>query len=507
MFKSMKPLNLRNIVYANKGLPTAMRDSLFDLWEIKPKPSELMALEYFIGQCDAMAPYGGDLVTQILGGCYFGFEIPRISKEFDCLWIGEKTVANVELKSKDVGGERIKRQLEKNRYYLNFLKKDIRLYTVVVSTGHCYSIDTLGNLTTVSFKDIAIALKNIHQEVLYVGDIEDLFPPEQYLVSPFNSTDEFLKGYYFLTDQQQKIKDGIIDFVNDPSAGCYCALTGGPGSGKTLLLYDIARTLMQEGKSVVIGQAGLLNNGHNKLIENGWQIKVTNHFHIYNHATGNVEFVDADVYLVDETQRCYNLNQIIQKVGELGRKCIFSFDSDQVMSNSEEKRDNGNMLKALVGSNCYKLTSNVRTNAVVYDFIKALFDKNHSVNKGKRGFVELTYCPSEAEAILMLHYLRTIGYMVPKFTPKQYGSEDYEILFPTDVLSAHEVIGQEFNAVVGLVRPNMCYAPNGKLMSRKGTYYREDKMLYQILSRARQKIHLIIVDNPGMLERCMKLIG
>lgn len=503
----MKPINLRNIVYANKGLPSDLRDGLYDLYDIKPKPSELTALEYFIGQCDALAPYGSDLITQILGGCYFGFEIPRISKEFDCLWIGDITVLDVELKSKAVGEEKIKKQLKKNWYYLHFLKKDLRLFTVVASTGQCYSIDSQGELMTVPFKDVALALKAIHQEELFDGDIESKFPPEQYLVSPFNSINEFLKGYYFLTDQQQEFKDGIIDFINDPLAGYYCALTGGPGSGKSLLLYDIARTLMLAGKRVVIGHAGLLNNGHNKLIANGWQIKATKNFFYYNPSTGTADFVDADVYLVDEAQRCYNIDRIIQKTGELGRKCIFSFDSDQVMSNREEKRDNGSTIKALAGSHCFKLTSNVRTNAAVYDFVKALFDINHSVNKGKRGFVELTYCPSEAEAILMLKYLRNLGYLVPKFTPKQYGSEDYEILFPIDVLSAHEVIGQEFNAVVGIIRPNMCYAPDGKLKSRKGTYYREDKMLYQILSRARQKIHLVIIDNQDMMDRCIKLVG
>lgn len=52
----------------------------------------------------------------------------------------------------------------------------------------------------------------------------------------------------------------------------------------------------------------------------------------------------------------------------------------------------------------------------------------------------------------------------------------------------------------------MSYNANGKLASSGRYLYREDRMLYQILSRARKKIHLVIVNNVELLERCMKLI-
>ena len=502
----MKPINLKSVVLAHKGLPETLRDDLYKLWDINPKSNEIAAIEYLISQLEGLAPYNDELLTKILGNCYFGFVIPRISKEFDCLWLGDNTVLNIELKSRNVGEDRIKRQLEKNRYYLKFLKRIILTYTLVVSSGTCYYLDENDNLITIAVKDMASALSNIHKERLIDDDIETYFPPEQFLVSPFNSTEEFLKDYYFLTSQQQDIKEKIIAFVNDPSCGKFCALTGGPGSGKTLLLYDIAKSLMQAGKRVLIGQAGVLNNGHNILMSNGWQIKATKSFFIYNQL-GKSEFAEADIYMIDESQRCYNIDKIVEEISKTNRKCVFAFDADQVMSNSEEKRGNGNLIKTLVGDRIYGLTSNVRTNAVVYDFVKALFDKNHSVTKGKKGHVEITYCRTSEEAMLMLRYLQKIGYHVPMFTPKKYGREDYENIFPNGVLSAHEVIGQEFNDVAGLISENMYYAGDGKLLSRKGYYYREDKMLYQILSRARRKIHLVIVNNPSMLERCLKLIG
>ena len=71
------------------------------------------------------------------------------------------------------------------------------------------------------------ALSDVHDENLFVDDIEALFPPESFLVSPSNSTDDFLNGCYFLTDQQQEFKSHIMRFVDNGGKDCFCALTGG----------------------------------------------------------------------------------------------------------------------------------------------------------------------------------------------------------------------------------------------------------------------------------------
>jgi DNA replication protein DnaC len=202
-----------------------------------------------------------DELIPILGGCFLGFEIPRISKEFDCLWIGDKTVVNVELKSRDVGEEKVKNQLVKNRYYLQHLNRTLKSYSYVSSTCNCYSLNDTEELVEVSFKDLIAAVADVQMESLYKEDIESLFPPEKFLVSPFNSTEEFLNGCYFLTNQQLEFKNKILQFLGNEESGNFCALTGGPSSGKTLLMYDIARTLMREGKNVVIGHSGGLNDG------------------------------------------------------------------------------------------------------------------------------------------------------------------------------------------------------------------------------------------------------
>lgn len=510
----MRPVNLRSVVMANSHLPQDLRDSLFAVWGIAPKADELQSLTCFVNQLFAIDKLDPQRVTCKLDDCYFGFIIPRISKEFDCLWIGENTIVNVELKSKDVGAERIKKQLVQNRYYLRHLNMTVASFTYDSSTGNCYSLDSNEDLINVAFDDVAKAIYLVHDENLFTDDIETKFPPERFLVSPFNSTDDFLKECYFLTDQQIEIKKKVLAFANATSGGNFYAIYGGPGTGKTLLMYDIARTLMAEGKKIIIGHAGSLNNGHHTLNNNGWDIRPTKNminatpkFASDGKTLFEYTLIDvADVFFIDEAQRCYNLEHIAKDIEKQGKKCVFSIDADQVMRTQERKYDNDNKVRAMAGQNVSTLSANIRTNKHVFKFTKALFDKRKTVQGGMSDYVEVTFCKTLAEVRTMEELLKNKGYVQPIFTPKTIGREEYEDWFSLNGVSAHAVIGQEFDKVVCLISPNLLYDGAGKLTSGKPYYYSEERMVYQILSRARSKIHLIIYDNPMMLERCLKLI-
>lgn len=504
----MRPINLKCLVDAYNSLSSDQCPLLFSTWGVSPKTSECNATDSLVNQLNVLTPNNPKLVYKILDQCYLGFKIPRISKEFDCLWIGKKTVVNIELKIKPIEEENIRKQLIQNRYYLHSLGKIINSFSYVAATGKCYSINEKDALLVVAIKDLWEALYNIHNEDIFKGNIDTLFPPEKFLVSPFNSTEEFLEKRYFLTDQQKIIKDNILRFVCDRSCGPFAAISGGPGSGKTLLMYDIARTLMECGSKIIIGHAGGLNKGQMIMKENGWDINSTKELLNFN-TTTHSPMLDAiaDVFFIDESQRTPHIDIITRDVARMGKKCIFSYDTEQVMSNKEQKRGNDQKISSLVGNYEFKLTSNIRTNQAVYEFVRALFDKRKSVNSDIRENITITYCHSEVEAIPILEMLLEKGYIVPKFTPMVHSIEDYESWFPFASQSAHQIIGQEFNHVAGLLSSNMYYDENGRLASRKCYPYSEDRMLYQILSRARRKIHLVIANNPIVFDRCMRLIN
>lgn len=75
---------------------------------------------------------------------------------------------------------------------------------------------------------------------------------------------------------------------------------------------------------------------------------------------------------------------------------------------------------------------------------------------------------------------------------------------------SHAVIGQEFDKVAAVINQHFYYNEDGRLMSTKESGapgYRLDKMLYQMLTRARQEITIIIYKNESLLDACLKIMG
>lgn len=500
----MEATNLKHLSIAFNTLSDELCENILEFWGVHPKLDERKSIICLVNQLDSLSKYDRKFVYEITDKCFFGFTIPRISKEFDCLWIGEKTIVDIELKSQPVDETKICRQLRQNKYYLRYLNKEIQLYTFVASNNLCYTLNDNDELISSSITEIGNVLFDVHQEKIISNNIERLFSPDKYLVSPFNSTQSFLQKEYFLTNQQQEIKDKIIQSVNNNDNHIFYAITGGAGSGKTLLLYDIAMTLMDEGKRVVIGHCGGLNDGHNILKQNGWNIYASNYIFTPSHD----DLIDnADVYLIDEAQRSPHIDNIRNCILRSNKKCIFAFDPEQVLCKYEKKYDNKNKIISLLDNTpCFQLKTNIRMNQAVYEFVHAMFDLRCSTSHSNRNSVSLTYCtrPDEVESTLSL--LGENGFVVPKFTPMLHSTADYEKWFPSGGKSAHQIIGQEFDNIVGVVSPNMFYNDEGRLISKVPYYYYEDRMLFQILSRARNKIHIVIYGNQSILNRCLSLI-
>src|SRR5699024_1733614 len=129
------------------------------------------------------------------------------------------------------------------------------------------------------------------QNVAHMEDIDDLFEPHKYLVSIFNDTDRFMDDEYFLTQQQKEFKKRILD-----SKAGVCLIEGKPGTGKSLLLYDIAKEMIKNFKIVLI-HCGQLNEGHLKLkMEYGWDILPAKD-------SGSIANYEPEVVFIDECQR------------------------------------------------------------------------------------------------------------------------------------------------------------------------------------------------------------
>lgn len=108
-------------------------------------------------------------------------------------------IINIEIKT-ECSLEKILKQQLRNYYYLSFLGKELLIYTYLSDSKKLYKLLTgvEGNILA----EVCIAelhQKLYHQQTVRVKDIDILFNPSDYLVSPFNSTDKFMEDKYFLT--------------------------------------------------------------------------------------------------------------------------------------------------------------------------------------------------------------------------------------------------------------------------------------------------------------------
>jgi hypothetical protein len=108
-----------------------------------------------------------------------GYKIAQIPKEFDLLRIGSNLVINIEIK-RQYNHESIIKQLRRNKYYLKFLNRDIKLFTFVSDSKKLYELsDTGENINEVIKDDLASAL--IQQSDVNIEKADSLFNPSNYV--------------------------------------------------------------------------------------------------------------------------------------------------------------------------------------------------------------------------------------------------------------------------------------------------------------------------------------
>lgn len=495
----MKTINLKNLVDSYKSLSIETLSSYLGFYGIelaeKGKNCGLSANEL-----DCMTSFIELFKTthdpiSLLDNFFVGYMIPQIGKEFDLLRFNKTNVVNIELKSK-ASEEKILKQLKRNRYYLQFLDREVSLFTYVQETEKLYMLDK-EHLTPVSFDDL---YKELIKDCDEFDDINKLFNPSNYLISPFNSTKKFMEEEYFLTEHQEEIRTNVMKVV-ETSTTEFMALTGAAGTGKTLLTYDIAKELRNKGKRVLIVHCAQLNSGQRMLQdEYGWDICMAK-------AIGNEVLKGYNVIIVDEAQRARQtqFDKLIESANQENMTCIFSYDEKQYLSNDEKNRNMSNQILRVLTQDIFQLTTKIRTNKEIASFIKPLFDCNEKLSNLKYANIDLCYCSQKQEVILLSRHLQEKGWKIPKYTPGTRSIFCYEGYGTAEEESAHEVIGQEFDKVVAIIDASFDYDEGGKLIANN-SYYSQRQMLYQILTRTRQRLYVIILNNEPMLKRCLEIL-
>lgn len=450
-----------------------------------------------------------NLSTKYLEGFHIGYTIPQISKEFDLIRLEEDRIINIELKYKATKG-RIRKQLLQNEYYLSFLDKNSCLYSYIEKTNKLYKLEN-NKIIDCEFSKIEELLKMNLENIIF-KNIDSFFNPSNYLVSPFNSTDKFLEGNYFLTNHQEYIKKIIVRNIKFSEKFNYFYIEGSSGTGKSLLVYDIAKSLKEINKEICIIHVGQLNDGHFKLIDNGWNIrKITELDEILKSK--------YDVLIIDEAQRLEErqVNDIISISQKNNIDCIFSMDPRQTMGRSKTREENISeyILSMIRGVNPnYRegiLTDNIRSNTEIEEFIKVLFN-NKKMSKDSISFenIYINYFKNIVELKEYCLYLKEMRNCA-SISYTTYDEKDpLSYLNIESKYSSHSIIGQEFENVYLNIDNSFYYKYDGKLsyeVEGKQPYYDPIQMAYQIGTRAKNKLFINILNNIELYRKCLEIIS
>lgn len=428
---------------------------------------------------------------------YYSFQIPRLGKEFDLLRISKDYVVNIELKSKAVPDESIKKQLKQNRYYLALLEKNIRSYTFISEDERLLRLTNSGNLVETTFEELANDLKR--QEELYTGNIEDLFKEEDYLLSPLTHPDRFLLQEYFLTSQQRDIRNHIINRIKKKNV-LFQGFTGLPGTGKTLLLYDIAMGLSWKQKVCVL---------HYGSFPMELEILDKRLKRIDFYDCGDLEELpDIHEYsciLVDEGHRIPKrvLDILCKYVTDNNCPVVFSYDSENAISPLENILSTSDEIEKIPGYIKYRMTNRIRTNSELSSFIRQVMNNTDYSHRRSFPSVFISYAGNKDEARVLInkYCARDYIYISDKTT--------YVDGITGTSIDTSDATCKEFDKVVMFMDRDFKYDDDGYLR-----YTNESEMVYESpvrnmfhgLGRAKKSVAIVVLDNEKLFDYLLSII-
>lgn len=408
---------------------------------------------------------------------FYSFQIPRLGKEFDLLQIRENQIINIELKSGAVSEEAIQKQLIQNRYYLSALGKPIQSYTYISSQNRLMRLTNHDHVIEASWNQLCAALQKEGKD--YSGDIENLFRAEWYLFSPLTEPNRFLNKEYFLTAQQRDIKRQIFKKIREEQTG-YFSFSGLPGTGKTLLLYDIAMKLSNRQQVCIIhcGEAG-----------KKWEILHKRlqriDFLTDNQLETQFSLDDYHAILVDEAHllSVEKLNVLLDM--SENRPIIFSSDSEEMISPKEMDQSTMKRMEDLPDLQTFRLTNRIRTNAELSSFIQNMM--HLPVRKNQNGYphVSVVYANDEKEAdTLVQDYVRQ-GY---QYFQQMEGAE----LGVTAV--------RDTEKMVVMLDERYYYDEDQYLRSRNPMQngQSEVRRLFHLLNQAKENLAFVVKENETL---------
>ena len=427
----------------------------------------------------------------------------KLGKEFDLLRIADDQIVNIELKSGNVSNEAIRSQLIQNRYYLSTLGKPVYYYTYISGQDRLVRLSNSGRLVESTFEELGVLLDN--QDGIYNGDIEELFKEDKYLISSITDPGRFLRQEYFLTFQQRDIKKQIMRNISDGHN--LQGFTGLPGTGKTILLYDIAMSMSRK-NAVCLFHFGSHRSELQQLDE---RLK-------------RIDFYYCDKNTVPDVSRDYAAVFIDEGHG-MGRKAfdeiraysakwnapiIISYDDALCVSEAERLGTGAVVFEKCDDFKGFKLTNKIRMNNELSTFLRTFLSAS-KMYKREYPNVSVSYGADMDEAMNLIRFYEKEGYMF--IWDRGLGIDiDGMETFPGEALTRIEsasVTGKEFDKVVMLLDTSFYYDEKRFLRNTESSGGGEASRIMNLfhgLSRAKKNIALVIEGNMKLMEQIYHIL-
>ena len=426
----------------------------------------------------------------LLDGFFFSYTIQHIGKEFDLLKVSSdgSCILNIELKSEAVEESRIRKQLEQNRYYLAHISRTILSFTYVMETSCLYTMNDRGHLRRCDPKELAEALaRPLLREYMEDG-IDQLFRASDYLISPVGSPEKFLQGEYFLTNQQADFRRRILQHLQEEKKPAV-AVSGTAGTGKTLLLFDLAMQLSKK-HSVLFVHAGPLRNGHLVIDRRLKKVSVISGERpcpasvIREYA---FLIIDEASHLPPETAR-----HLLSEASAADIPVILAYDPHELFY-EQTRSGRINAFENWISSICtlsLSFSGNIRINRPVCSFLKTLFHLKEAAGRPDYSCIDVLYAENTEDMQLISGYYCREGYV--------------KITANDSLFQEAELIAQEYDYVLMILDEGFFYNESGYLSVRSGDTA-PLKLLYEGLLRTRKKLCLLVAENRPLFLQVLSI--
>lgn len=445
---------------------------------------------------------------------YYGYKNSKaINQEFDLLRFTKDTTLNIELKSEypKGGKDRLKDTLIRQNHILMNCTENVINYLYVLSDEKLYQLVPINESSNEDYEllevEIIRLIQDISDDYIDCNKLE-MTKPEDLIISPYSEPEKFIKNSYYLNQKQRATVEKILKSTTN-----YHCISGGAGTGKSLVLFDIAKQCIKNEKKVVLIFCGKL--------ENCRELSKIHKFDILDIKSASCNFSQLnkyDVVLFDEFQRVRG-EQYETLINIDANLVVYSVDNKQTLHPAEKALNVENRMKEDINivNNC--LGDKIRQNNEMSWFIRKLLQLNcRGSQPANYKKVTVKYfdnkCCAKKYIEFKYHHKQFIPIELTEYSTKCRGKKQRKN-FLSNSKNVHDVIGKEYNNVIVVFDEYITYdedtaklTSNYKKSEDYSNYpYDEFSCYFEALTRVRDKLEIVIINNPQLYERVLEILN